>query len=205
MASRIRAEIQVGRPRACVLSGIVDRGTVHSVSRVRDTDEGETVSEFVADDPPGDADKVFDYGSRAVYRLTHDGDRPCACDRVEAMGYPVRDHRVQDGVVVLAFFVPGIADLRDVVEELSSTGRRVSIRRLTRSGDDECAELVVVDRSELTDRQLEVLRTADRMGYFEYPPAANAGEVAAALDISRSTFAEHLAAAQRKLLAAVLA
>jgi hypothetical protein len=42
------------------------------------------------------------------------------------------------------------------------------------------------------------------MGYFEHPRTANAGEVADELDISRSTFAEHLAAAQSKLLDAVL-
>ena len=53
------------------------------------------------------------------------------------------------------------------------------------------------------DRQREVVRTA-YMGYFEYPKGANAGEVAAALDISRSTFAEHLAAATGKLFGAVL-
>ncbi|MFW6000412.1 MAG: helix-turn-helix domain-containing protein, partial [Halorubrum sp.] len=57
----------------------------------------------------------------------------------------------------------------------------------------------------LTDRQCEVLRTAYRMGYFERPRDANASEVADALDISPSTFAEHLATAQRKLLEEALA
>ena len=42
------------------------------------------------------------------------------------------------------------------------------------------------------------------MGYFDHPKGANAGDVADALDISRSTFTEHLAAAQTKLLEAVL-
>jgi hypothetical protein len=49
-----------------------------------------------------------------------------------------------------------------------------------------------------------VLETAHRLGYFERPKGANAGEVADALDISRSTFTEHLAAAQTKLLDAIL-
>ena len=52
----------------------------------------------------------------------------------------------------------------------------------------------------LTDPQREALRTAYEMGYFEYPRDANASEVAAALDIQRSTFTEHLNAAQSKLL-----
>jgi predicted DNA binding protein len=43
------------------------------------------------------------------------------------------------------------------------------------------------------------------MGYFERPRDANASAVADALDISPSTFAEHLATAQRKLLEETLA
>jgi predicted DNA binding protein len=42
------------------------------------------------------------------------------------------------------------------------------------------------------------------MGYFAYPKRANAEAVAAELDIDSSTFAEHIAAAQDKLLTAVL-
>jgi molybdopterin biosynthesis enzyme len=61
------------------------------------------------------------------------------------------------------------------------------------------SETVLVDRGRLTARQREVLETAVEMGYFEYPKGANAGEVAEALDISVSTYAEHVAAAQTKV------
>ncbi|WP_436930999.1 bacterio-opsin activator domain-containing protein [Halosimplex halobium] len=56
---------------------------------------------------------------------------------------------------------------------------------------------------ELTDRQLEVLVTAYRTGYFERPRATTGAEVAAELDISPSTFSQHLRAAQRKVLGAL--
>ncbi|WP_123538328.1 helix-turn-helix domain-containing protein [Halosimplex salinum] len=56
----------------------------------------------------------------------------------------------------------------------------------------------------LTDRQREVLVTAYGAGYFERPRATTGAEVAAGLDISPSTFSQHLRAAQRKLLAALL-
>ncbi|WP_248515227.1 helix-turn-helix domain-containing protein [Salinarchaeum laminariae] len=65
-------------------------------------------------------------------------------------------------------------------------------------------ELIRVDLDKLTDRQLEVLETAHDLGYYQYPRGANASEVAEALDICPSTLAEHLAAAQTKLLADVL-
>jgi predicted DNA binding protein len=56
----------------------------------------------------------------------------------------------------------------------------------------------------LTDRQPEVLETAYGTGYFEYPRGANASEVAGEPGIETSTLAEHLAAAQSKLLAELL-
>ena len=61
-----------------------------------------------------------------------------------------------------------------------------------------------VNRGKLTDRQREVLQTAYKMGYFERPKRANATEIAAELDISQSTFTEHLVTAQRKILEDVL-
>jgi hypothetical protein len=107
--------------------------------------------------------------------------------------------------VVLSFVVSDLDALRDIVADLRDTFEDVSLRRLTRSGhQDGETDLVFVDRTALTDRQREILETAHRMGYFEHPRGANATEVSAALDINRSTFAEHLAAAQSKLLDAVL-
>lgn len=50
----------------------------------------------------------------------------------------------------------------------------------------------------LTDRQLEVLRTAYLSGFFEAPRESTGEEVAAMLDISQSTFNEHLRAGERK-------
>lgn len=203
MSTGVRVELRVTTAPRCSLVDVADDTTLHSVSRARDAD-GPAVTEFVADPPVADVEKVFDYGPEAVYRISDDDGRPCVCDQVRQLGYPVREYRVEDGTVTIAFFVPDIDALRSVVEALAVDARQVSIRRLTRSGSDADGELVLVDRGELTDRQREVLQTAERMGYFEHPKSANAGEVADELDIATSTFAEHLSAAQRKLLPAVL-
>jgi len=56
---------------------------------------------------------------------------------------------------------------------------------------------------ELTNRQLEVLVTAYRAGYFQRPRETTGAEVADDLSISPSTFSQHLRAAQRKLLDAL--
>lgn len=52
----------------------------------------------------------------------------------------------------------------------------------------------------LTDRQLQVLRTAYAKGFFDRPRRGSAGECAAALEIAQSTFSQHLREAERKIM-----
>ena len=61
----------------------------------------------------------------------------------------------------------------------------------------------MVDVNAFTDRQLEVLRTAYEMGYFDRPRGTNKTAVAGALDVATSTVSDHLAAAEHKLLEAI--
>ncbi len=59
-------------------------------------------------------------------------------------------------------------------------------------------------RERLTDRQWEVLQTAYYAGFFEWPRSSTGEEVAASIGVSAATFHEHLRAAERKLLEALL-
>ncbi|WP_290819012.1 bacterio-opsin activator domain-containing protein [Halovivax sp.] len=60
----------------------------------------------------------------------------------------------------------------------------------------------VADRieSELTARQLTALQTAYHAGYYRWPREISGEELAASMDISRSTFHQHLRAAERRVL-----
>ncbi|MFC7196776.1 bacterio-opsin activator domain-containing protein [Halosimplex aquaticum] len=51
----------------------------------------------------------------------------------------------------------------------------------------------------LTDRQSTALRTAIVGGFFEWPRETNGEDLAASMDIGRSTFHQHLRAVQRKV------
>lgn len=149
--------------------------------------------------------EVFSYGSETVLRFSREKGRGCACECVESFGFPVVDTHTQDGDLFLSFHVPDKETLKRVVEGLGERYPEVEVRRLVRSdtesdGDD----LVLVDRSELTEKQVEALRTAHEMGYFEHPKGANAGEVAEELGVATSTFTEHLSVAQRKVLRCVV-
>ncbi len=211
--SGVHAEVEV-TGSVCRIVDASRTADVQSVARAADPIEPCTTVEFTADADADfeDADlddvaEVFQYEGKTVYRFERDArsEPQCACEFVERHGTPARHIKADDGSVVLSFVVEDLYALRAVVSDLRDAFDGVSLRRLTRSEhESDESDLVFVDRAALTDRQREVLETAHRMGYFEHPREANATEVSAALDINRSTFAEHLAAAQSKLLDAVL-
>lgn len=63
------------------------------------------------------------------------------------------------------------------------------------------AELQTSILDELTDRQQQVLETAHEAGYYRRPRERTGEEIAADLDISPTTFQEHVRAAERKIVA----
>ncbi|WP_435365932.1 helix-turn-helix domain-containing protein [Haloarchaeobius sp. DYHT-AS-18] len=210
MASGIRAEVSIREPSVCRVAAVsADYAPVETVTRSGHPGDGKVVGEFsIGEELDGedDLEEVYSTGSDHVYRFTRDCGCGCVCEHVERHGCPVRDLRAEGGVIYLTFYVSDVESLRAVITDLRDEFDGVAVRRLTRSQPCEDADdLVFVDRQSLTDRQREVLETAHQQGYFAHPRDANATEVADRLDITRSTFAEHLAAAQRKLLDDILA
>lgn len=213
MSSGIRAELRVDADGTCpVAEAAADAGApTFAVAKSVDS-EGTVTEEFmldgVLDDEPdvdADLDAVFTYGSKTVYRFSRAGDCGCPRESIEQFGCPVVDVHARGGSLYLVFHAADMPELRTVITALRERYPQVDICRLLRSeGEGMDHDLVFVDRGRLTERQREVLETAHRMGYFDRPKGANAGEVADALDISRSTFTEHLAAGQTKLLDAIL-
>ncbi|QZY00429.1 helix-turn-helix domain-containing protein [Halobaculum rubrum] len=153
------------------------------------------------------AASVVELGDERVYRYDRPRDGECPCRIIEELDCPIADARAEDGVLVVTLHLPDLERLRDVVSALDGIAERVEVRYLVHgaASGDAAPDRTLVDRGRLTDRQCEVLGIAYRMGYFERPREANASAVAEALDIAPSTFAEHLAAAQRKLLEETLA
>ncbi|MFB6070546.1 MAG: helix-turn-helix domain-containing protein [Halanaeroarchaeum sp.] len=211
MGAGIRAELSLDAQSTCPVARIAadaDSDT-ESVTKSHSPETGTVTEEFVldgtADVSDQEAEEVFSYGSKRVYRFDRSSDRACPCESVEAFGSPVLDVSSSSGRLDVAFHADDMDHLQTVVGELRDDYDDVHVDRLVRSRENgQSADLVLVDRSELTARQTEVLETAHEMGYFDHPKGANAGEVADALGITTSTFTEHLAAAQSKLLAAVL-
>jgi len=207
MPPGIRAEVEFDTPDICPiveLSAAV--GTrIDSVStNVCPSDCTESVTEFSIDsdgDFEGDMIPIFSHGSSDRYRLTHDDGVSCPCEYLGQLGCPVARYVAQDGTLTIVFHAADYDQLHEVIDELRDQFPDVDIKRFVQSpAGERSQDSVFVDRSKLTHRQSEILETAYEKGYFDRPRRSNATEIAAELDINPSTFREHLAAAESKIL-----
>lgn len=216
MAHGIHVEISVGDPDTCQVApksqGVK---SITSISRCPDPDaDDQVIEEFTVTTedsrievdggtalPDEAIETVFTSGSREIYRFLRPSPQPCVCESIERYGCPVRDVTAVDGTLYVTFVATDHDTLQTVLESLAARYDKMNVCRLLRAAESsESERLTVVDVGTLTDRQKEVMATAHRAGYFEHPKEASAAEVAERLDIARSTFTEHLAAAQRNLL-----
>ncbi|MFC7026450.1 helix-turn-helix domain-containing protein [Halomicroarcula sp. GCM10025324] len=210
-ASGIRVELAVDSGGACPVSSVsAEAGTaVTDVARSTVGTDDPAVEEFTVTETTEaledrtDVTRVFDADRGGRYRLDERGGT-CPCESIEEFACPIADVEAEDGQLLLTFYAPDIDRIRAIVTRMRELYDGVSLRSLREEGTTGSEDSVLVDRGQLTDRQREVLETAVQMGYFEYPKGANAGEVAEALDITVSTFAEHLAAAETKLLGTIV-
>ncbi|WP_174811780.1 PAS domain S-box protein [Salinadaptatus halalkaliphilus] len=94
-------------------------------------------------------------------------------------------------------------DVRAFIDALADTHRDVELRsrRHVERSMHTRRELISSLFEELTDRQLEVLRTAFYAGFFEWPRESTGQEIADRLDVSQPTVNRHLRIGQRRLLA----
>ena len=207
MDSGINAQVAVSGVEGCPVDSIGEECEVTSVVTDRRTAAagGGVVGEVTLDtaagteSPPAGAERVFADDGQSVYRFTN-GSGDCPCGRIPDHGCPVREVRADSASLSLSFVAPDLKTVKSIVADLRSCCASVRIRRLTRTTPEDGPALLFVDRTAFTDRQYEVLRTAHEMGYFARPKRADSTDVADELGISATTFSEHLAVAQEKLL-----
>ncbi|EMA68673.1 Bacterio-opsin activator HTH domain protein [Halorubrum aidingense JCM 13560] len=126
--------------------------------------------------------------------------RGCSCGGLPAAfaNFPVSPRRteMEDGEIRVSFVLTGHEELSAIVDECEAAGLDVGLRRLCvdrgdESDDDRRPDVVPVDLSGVTDRQAEVAAVAAQKGYFN-ADGASAAEIAAELDLAKSTVSEHL-------------
>jgi len=106
-----------------------------------------------------------------------------------------------DGTGDLTVEIPPEAQPRTVVEAVEDRidGADLSAYREHERPADTRQDVRARIDDRLTDRQSTALQTAIVGGFFEWPRETNGEDLATAMDIGRSTFHQHLRAAQRKV------
>jgi HTH-type transcriptional regulator, bacterioopsin transcriptional activator and related proteins len=144
-------------------------------------------------------------GTDALFRLTVSG--PTVSETVAAYGGRVRSLRTTAKGTRIVVELPMATSVRTVLDALNRAfpgtelvGVRSTTREPRTSGEIR-AELL----EPLTERQRTALETAYFSGYFDWPRTSTGEEVAETLDIAAPTFTNHLRAAERRLLRALLA
>lgn len=127
---------------------------------------------------------------------------PTVAETFAEYGATVTAARIADGTGTVSVELPQTADVRAAVDAFQTTfpdsevvTKRHRDRPLTTERGFRHA---VTDR--LTEKQREVLQAAYFAGYFEHPRRSTGNEIADTLDISSSTFHQHLQVGLRKLL-----
>ncbi|SDJ42430.1 helix-turn-helix domain-containing protein [Natronorubrum texcoconense] len=211
-----RATVVVREPADCPIADVsaTTDDPITSVTRSRVATDGTVVEEFGV--TAGSSVETVDTSTQAeltsvqatdreeIYRFERESAADCACEVIERTGTPLSSVRAQNGSLLLTFRTLELEEIANIVDSLRARFDGVLVEELTQDHEDDSSDRVIVDRDLLTTRQREILETAHELGYFEYPKGANATDVAEELGIARSTFTEHLAAAQTKLLDALL-
>lgn len=142
-------------------------------------------------------------GARERVRLEVDASAPTVATTLAREAATLHSVQVTEGRTTVAFDVPLSGDVRTVVSAIEDAFEGVTVLsvRTVPAADALAGDEAAL--AGLTDKQRGALRTAYHEGYFERPRARSADEVAGTLGVSRSTFLQHLRAAERKLLASV--
>lgn len=121
-------------------------------------------------------------------------------------GAELRDVHVESGIARITVEVARESLARSMADAVLDRfdGADLVGYRNRECRDEPRQEFVARLREELTDRQHAALMRAYRSGYFEWPHETTGDDLSDAMGVCRSTFHEHLRAAQRKLVGAVL-
>ena len=108
--------------------------------------------------------------------------------------------------VELRIQVPRTANPNMVVETVIDRygGLSLAAQRRRERDPNSRTELAESLRDDLTDRQLETVQKAYLSDYFEWPRPVSGESIADSMGITRSTFHQHLRAAQSKIMGALL-
>jgi GAF domain-containing protein len=175
------------------------RGQNVSPALVRETAMGFGGVEDISVISPEDCD-ITDSEPResCLFQIEH-GERSFAA-LVLRHGGRLSQLRFDSKGITVTIELPASVDVRAISEEIRKMYAGTELlRKQTVTREHNPANLDSIADADLTDKQRTALETAYQVGYFDWPRGASGAEIAEILDISSTTFGQHLRAAQRKV------
>ncbi|MFB6297362.1 MAG: bacterio-opsin activator domain-containing protein [Salinirussus sp.] len=147
------------------------------------------------------AGQVTDGAEHAVVEFVVDG--PPVVSALAERGAETTAITAEGDTVDITLELPASADPRTVIEQLSERypSTELVARRERERPEQTKQELVADIEASLTARQELALQKAFLGGFFDWPRSVSGEELADSMDISPSTYHQHLRTAERKVLA----
>lgn len=196
---RLELRLRPGDAYSCPLTRPFDSpgGDPGSSQRLGETEVSDI--QFAKSETGCLVDFVLESGE-VVSTSGQDGNRSCLCDTFQRFDCVPKYTAVSDGWLHVTTHIRDRARIRPLVSELKSSVEAVSIDRLVATEPGNCSDLVLFDRSTLTEKQREAVEVAIERGYFTSDTDVRLDEIAGELDISKSALSERLRTAQSKLV-----
>lgn len=199
----MKAVISIADPQQCTLSGEVpsDGSEVEVLSRTPDVEEVAVCNGASS----GDIEKgvrVFSTDRSSVYRF--EPPDQCLCRHLDRLQLPVSETVYRDGTLLLTIYFESRSKLKAAVSKLREVEDDVSVKRIVMDdGASEGDAITTADLSELTERQIEIVRSASENGYFDEPRGVSTAELADEFGLAPSTVSQHLRRGVGKIMSQV--
>jgi PAS domain S-box-containing protein len=126
---------------------------------------------------------------------------PPLLSAISAAGGRFVETVIAEGDLQVRVQLPHDVDARELLDAVRDGygGTKLVSKQQVAAAESDTESSGPVALDELTDRRLEVLRTAYHAGYFSWPRETSGEDVADLLDISSPTFSQHLRAAEQSV------
>lgn len=183
------------------LSGSVysDEGAIQAFYEIRDVDPEVVLSYVTEDEVVVDAQLLSEHDGTALVRVTLERS---LIEPLLDRGAAIQGIETENGVSRASVELSQEADAKALFESVADRYGATDLvgyhehERPVQTRQEFRADL----EDRLTERQLTALRTAYISGFFDWPRTVDGDELSAAMNISRSTFHQHLRVAERKVL-----
>ncbi|MEF8813805.1 MAG: bacterio-opsin activator domain-containing protein [Halovenus sp.] len=183
---------------------IYDDDAVTMLFVVRGADPEAVTARVQAHDDVTAVTRVSDGDDGSVFEF--EVERPPVVSNLAQRGAETTDITAHGSDVRITLELPASADPRRVIEQLAErypSTELVARRERERPGQTR-QELVADIEQQLTDRQRLALRKAAIGGFFDWPRGVSGEELATSMDISPSTYHQHLRSAEKKIIETLL-